>query len=112
VLEAVAHQQLNAITDAEVIQELVHHYHRAGRLVAGAVAIRRFRLLIPDTHAVTADDAMAALDLLVQFPALDARDAVHYAVMRRVGVSHIITVDQHFATLPGVACVDPRDVPL
>ncbi len=111
-LEAVAQQHLAAVTDAEVMQELVHHYHRRGQLAAGGVFIQRFCELVLEVYPVGPEDVAAAMNLLLRHPILDARDAIHWAVMRRNGVSHVITADRHFSDLPGIVRVDPRELDL
>jgi predicted nucleic acid-binding protein len=110
VLSAVAAQRLTAVTDAEVVQEIVHHYRRSGRLQDARPAIHNFALVVPEVEPVRLEDALEAVDLLLAGPGLSSRDALHYAVMRRLGVTHIITADRHFADLPGVRCLDPREI--
>jgi uncharacterized protein len=112
IIVAIGDDRLGALTDAEMVQELIHRYHRRGRLGEAAFVIRRLMAVIPEIQPVLPDDVQLALELALAHPQLSASDAVHYAVMRRVGVSHIITADKHFAGLPAVVRVDPRDVPL
>jgi len=47
-------------------------------------------------------------DIMREAPALPAHDALHLAVMRRHDITHIITVDRHFAGLSDVTVLDPH----
>jgi predicted nucleic acid-binding protein len=52
---------------------------------------------------ITRHDVEAARDIVLQFRGLSARDTIHGAVMRRHGISTIMTFDRGFAGLPGIS---------
>jgi len=52
--------------------------------------------------AVEGSDVLAAKDLLHAHPKLSARDAVHAAVMRRHGITEIVSFDPGFDALSGL----------
>ena len=48
-------------------------------------------------------------DLYREYPDVQARDAVHAAVMRGHSLTHIVTADRHFDRFVGLRRVDPMD---
>jgi len=109
VLEAAATGRIVAVTDAEVIQEIAYRYWHIGRLAEGLEVARDFAAVVAKTAEVGAEDALAMVEALAANPGLPPRDALHYVVMRRLGVAAIITADKHFRGLAGIVAVDPRD---
>ena len=112
ILEAAVTGQLRLASDVEVVQELTHRFWRGKRLRPGLNIARAFMAAIPLLLPVEVADIVAMTDALTSYPHLSPRDALHYAVMRRNGIHHIITADRHFASLPGIICLDPRELPL
>jgi uncharacterized protein len=89
------------VTDAEVLQEILHRY----------VSIRRHDAIGPAMEAVlsmvdrvfpmeVADVELAAG--IVHGTRVSARDAVHVAVMRRRGIDRIMTFDRGFDQVEGI----------
>ena len=56
------------------------------------------------------EDVQVAAALADQYPGLSARDLLHAAVMRRLGVERIISADRDFDRLPGIIRLDPSAV--
>lgn len=91
------------VTDAEVLQEILHRY----------VAMRRqdfiqraFDSLLGITDQVFAIDQAAAergKEIVLGHPRLSARDAVHLAVMELQGIDRILSFDSGFDGYPGIA---------
>jgi len=109
ILEAAASGKIVAVTDAEVIQEIAYRYWHINRLAEGLEIARDFAMAIPRVLPVDVQDTMAMLELLAAHPQLTPRDALHCAVMNRHGISRIVTADRHFASVPGIVSIDPRD---
>lgn len=90
------------VSDAEVLQEILHRY----------VAIRRqdfiqraFDSLLGITDQVFAIDRAAAergKEIVLGNPRLSARDALHLAVMELQGIDRILSFDSGFDGYPGV----------
>lgn len=57
--------------------------------------------MVDEVFPVDREDVERARRLLGT-TALSARDAVHVAIMRRRGVSRILTFDRRFDALPGI----------
>lgn len=113
ILELVAAYPYAFVTDAEVLQELMHRYlaihqwHTYGREL-----FSKFRELADGRiEAIYARDVELAAQLVDQYPRLSARDLIHLAVMRRLGITQIVTADKAFDALPDVQRLDPLDLP-
>ena len=90
------------VTDAEVVQELLHRYRAIGRMDAMEAATDALLSLVDEVYPIDRDDVIAARRLLVRLPAISARDAVHVATMRRHGVDDILTFDAGFDAVGGL----------
>ena len=91
------------MTDAEVLQELLHRYRAIGRLDAMEAAIGRLaqprrRGLSPSSGTTSSLRGGCSCGL----PRLSARDALHVATMRRHGVDDILTFDSGFDAVGGL----------
>jgi predicted nucleic acid-binding protein len=91
------------VTDAEVLQEILHRYAAIGRRDAIQPAFDALLGVVDEVFAVEAADAAGAKDRLLRDDRLSARDALHLAVMRRRGVRRILTFDTDFDRFPDVA---------
>lgn len=106
-LREVADGKLEAVTSAEVIQEILHRATRIGRHDAGAALARAsldlFAPVLPITHAL-----MRRLpDLVDRYPNLEARDLVHVATCLHEGIRDIISPDKGFDAVDGIRRLDP-----
>lgn len=90
------------VTDAEVLQEICHRYAAIGRHVAIQPAFDMMLGLADDVLAIDRVDAVTAKDIVLGYPSLSARDAVHAAVMRRHGIERVMTFDRGFDALPDI----------
>jgi len=89
------------VTDAEVLQEILHRYFAIDRRDAIGPAFDALLGVVDEVFPVERDDVDRARRLLGA-AGLSARDAVHVAIMRRRGVSRILTFDRGFDGIPGV----------
>ena len=98
------------VTDAEVFQEIMHHYLRTERWEAGQVVVESFAAMMRGwVSSVAIDDVLAAGLLANTHRGLSTRDLLHLAVMRRLGVTRIVTADADFDKAPGIIRLDPVD---
>ena len=110
VLAAVNDKPEAFVTDAEVFQEIMHHYLRTERWEAGQVVVESFAAMMQGrVSPVTIDDVLAAGLLANTHRGLSSRDLLHLAVMRRLGVARIVTADADFGRVPGIIRLDPAD---
>jgi len=91
------------VTDAEVLQEILHRYTAIDRRDAIQPAFGVLLAVVDDVVPITGDDVAAAKDIVMQVRGLSARDAIHAAVMQRHGISMIMTFDRGFTALPGIS---------
>jgi predicted nucleic acid-binding protein len=90
------------VTDAEVLQEILHRYGAIRRLDAIPPTFDVLLELTDEVFPVELRDVLAARDVLLGSPDLSARDALHVALMRRHGVESILTFDTAFDRVPGI----------
>ena len=110
VLAAVNDNPEAFVTDAEVFQEIMHHYLRTERRDAGQAVVENFAAMMHSrVSPVSIDDVLAAGQLAKEHQGLSSRDLLHLAVMHRLGVTRIVTADADFGRVPGIIRVDPAD---
>jgi predicted nucleic acid-binding protein len=101
------------LTDAEVLQEILHRYLSVRLWEQGRQVLRDFVDLMGNrVQAVMARDVEYAARLADEVAGLSARDFVHAAVIARLGVRQIITADRGFDRLSAVQRLDPAAVNL
>ena len=111
ILRMVGESPRSFVTDAEVLQELLHRYLASRRRALGREVVRAFaRAMHGRVEPVHAADVTLAADLADINPQVSARDLVHAAVMRRLAASRIISADTDFDRLAGVERLDPLGV--
>lgn len=93
------------VTDAEVLQEILHRYVAIGRRDAIQPAFDAILGVVDDVFPVEQADVEGAKTILYGHAQLSARDAVHLAVMQRHGVTRIMSFDAAFEEFPGVTRV-------
>jgi len=89
------------VTDAEVLQEILHRYVAIDRRDAIGPALDAVLGVVDEVFPVERGDVEGARRLVLT-TALSARDAVHLAIMRRRGVDRIITFDRGFDGIAGI----------
>ncbi|MDP9382971.1 MAG: type II toxin-antitoxin system VapC family toxin [Chloroflexota bacterium] len=112
ILRLIGSQPEAFITDAEVLEELLHRYLRA-RLWPdpGSLVLHSFDLLMRGRiETIRAEDVMDAAGFATGLPDIPARDLLHFAVMTRLGASRVVTADKDFAKLLSVTRLDPADL--
>lgn len=90
------------VTDAEVLQEILHRYTAINKRDAIEPALRALLDVVDDVVAIEKRDVLRAAEI-TQNPALmSARDAVHIAVMERHAIGSILSFDADFDRWPGL----------
>ena len=101
-LERVRSGDVEGCTSTEVLQEILYRYSAIGRRDLGAEVYDLFVQLCPVVFDVTLADTDGARNLLLDYPALSARDCIHAAVMRNHDVEVIATFDTSFDRVMGI----------
>ena len=101
-LERLAMDREALVTDAEVLQEILHRYRAIDRPDAVQPAFDALLALVDRVLPVGRDTALRAKDELLARWNLSARDALHVAVMREHRVGRILSFDRGFDAVPGI----------
>jgi uncharacterized protein len=101
-LEKAIMDRQRLVTDAEVLQEILHRYTSINRRDAIQPAFDTLLALVDVVLAVDQETVVEAKQIVLGYPQLSARDAVHLAVMRRHGIDRILSFDTGFDGLPGI----------
>jgi hypothetical protein len=102
VLERLALDRRRLVTDAEVLQEILHRYRAIDRPDAIQPALDALLGLVDEVLPVDRESVMDAWAELAARWSLSARDALHVAVMRRHGIAEILSFDRGFDSVPGL----------
>lgn len=90
------------VSDAEVLQEILHRYVAIGRRDAVQPAFDALLGVVDEVFPIDVQDVRDAKQIIVGARPLSARDAIHVAVMRRYGVRRVLTFDSGFDGIRGV----------
>lgn len=99
--EAIADSE-RLVTDAEVLQEILHRYVAFGRREAIQPAFDVLLGIVDEVFPVDADAVERAKSILYGKPRISARDAIHLATMAAHGSTRIMSFDKGFDGYPGV----------
>jgi uncharacterized protein len=89
------------VTDAAVLQEILHRYVAIDRRDAIEPCSAALIGVVDEVFPIESDDVRRA-SAIVRSSRVTARDAIHLAVMQRRGISQILTFDHGFDTIPGI----------
>jgi predicted nucleic acid-binding protein len=90
------------VTDAEVLQEILHRYISINRMDAVQPAFDAIWGIVDEVFPIEAADVQMAKTVLAGSRRLSARDALHIAIMERHGIDRILSFDAGFDTRPGI----------
>lgn len=108
VIRNVATGELDAVTDAEVFQEILYRYlHIGEREKAFQVFDRFHRIMLGRILPIEDTDVQQARTLAERYVDLSPRDLIHLAVMLRHDMQEIITTDAGFDLVQEVRRIDP-----
>ncbi len=101
-LERLVSERQRLVTDAEVLQEILHRYVAIDRRDAIQPAFDALLMVVDEVLAVDGAAAERAKEIVLGHRRLSARDAVHLAVMEQHGIEQILSFDSGFDGFPGV----------
>lgn len=107
ILKAVAEKDLSAVSSVEVLQELLHRYTALGHRQRAVAVASAFMEIVVEILPVIPEDVVRAMEILHSLPRIQTRDVMHVAVMRRHGITTIISADKHFDAVPDLIRLDP-----
>ena len=101
-LERLVSERQRLVTDAEVLQEILHRYVAVDRRDAIQPAFDTLLGIVDQVLAVDGTAAERAKEIVLGHRQLSARDAIHLAVMEQHGIEQILSFDSGFDGFPGV----------
>jgi uncharacterized protein len=101
-LEELVSGQERLVTDAEVLQEILHRYVSIARPDAIQPAFNALLGVVDQVFSVDQGAVERAKQIVLGHKALSARDAVHLAIMQIHGIKRILSFDRGFDSFPGI----------
>ncbi|OGA32467.1 MAG: ribonuclease [Betaproteobacteria bacterium RIFCSPLOWO2_12_FULL_62_13b] len=102
ILEALVADRQRLVTDAEVMQEILHRYVAIERPDAIQPAFDALLGLVDEVFPIDRDAAERAKRIVLGQRRLSARDAIHVATMEQHGIGRIMSFDSGFDGVPGI----------
>jgi predicted nucleic acid-binding protein len=90
------------VTDAEVLQEILHRYVAIGRRDAIAPAFETILDVVDEVLPIEREEVERARRLLETTDRLSARDAIHVAIMEKHRIERVMSFDRGFDGIPGL----------
>jgi predicted nucleic acid-binding protein len=90
------------VTDAEVLQEILHRYTATNKREAIGPAFQVTLDVIDEVLPIDKAVVLRAGEIAKDPALMSARDAVHIAVMERHGIRSILSFDADFDRWPGL----------
>ncbi len=110
ILRAIANGELQAVTDAEVLQEILYRYLHIGQKEKGLKIFDSFRRIMLGYILPVEDlDVQLAREFVERYSFLSPRDLIHLAVMWRHNVREIVTADTGFDLVDGIRRINPLE---
>ena len=101
-LEQLIAKDERLVTDAKVLQEILHRYTAIDRKDAIQPAFDAIVGIVDEVFPIEAADVEQAKTVLAGSRRLSARDALHIAIMERHGIDRILSFDTGFDARPGI----------
>jgi uncharacterized protein len=95
-LESAVARQETLVTDAEVLQEVLHRYHSINRPDAIQAAFDVLLAVVQEVLPIELPTVQRAKEVMAAHPGLSARDAIHLAVMDAHGIRRLMSFDTGF----------------
>jgi predicted nucleic acid-binding protein len=102
-LEQCISERRRLVSDAEVLQEILHRYVAIDRRDAIQPAFDALLGVVDEIFPIEASTVERAKAIVQGRRPLSARDAIHVAVMEQQGIKEIMTFDAGFDGHPGIA---------
>ena len=101
-LERLAVDNRRLVSDAEVLQEILHRYVAIGRRDAIQPAFEALLSIVDDVFPITVATLERARDVVLGSTTISARDAIHVAAMQQHGIEEILSFDRGFDGVAGI----------
>ena len=101
-LEKLISDRQRLVTDAEVLQEILHRYVAIDRRDAIEPCFDALLGVVDDVLAVDRAVVERAKQIVLGYRQLSARDAVHLSAMEKNGIEQILSFDSGFDVFPRI----------
>lgn len=101
-LESLVSDRQRLVTDAEVLQEILHRYTAIDRRDAIQPAFDALLGIVDEVLFIDLPATERAKQIVLGHRQLSARDAVHLSVMIQHGIQRILSFDSGFDGFPGI----------
>jgi len=101
-LEKLVSDRERLVTDAEVLQEILHRYIAINRRDAIQAAFDALLGVVDEVMPVDLAATQRAREIVLGRRRLSARDALHLAIMEQHHIERILSFDSGFDGFPGV----------
>jgi len=105
IIERCLTERERLVTDAEVLQEILHRYVAIDRRDAIQAVFEALFGVVDEVFPVQRTNVERAKAIVLGHRGLSARDALHIAVMEEHGIDRIMSFDAGFDGFPGIARV-------
>ncbi len=109
IVRGIASRKISAVTSTEVVQEILHRYIALGKREIAVNSVKGIVALLSPLLAISEEIVLQASKLILEYPSLNARDALHIATMLENNLTHILSVDSHFDLVKEVTRCNPAD---
>lgn len=91
------------VTNAEVLQEILHRYAAVDRRDAIQPAFDALLGIVDEVLPINAAAAERAKEIVLGYRKISARAALHLATMEQYGIARILSFDSGFDEFPGTS---------
>ncbi len=101
-LEKLSNEHERLVTDAEVLQEILHRYASVNLYHRIQPAYDALLNTVDEVLPIDHPSLERAKQIVLGYRRFSARDAVHLAVMQQHGIQRILSFDSGFDRFPGI----------
>jgi predicted nucleic acid-binding protein len=101
-LEGLVADRARLVTDAEALNEILHRYTALDRRGYIQLAYDVLLGVVDEVLPVERETLERSKQLVLQYPTLAVRTAVHVAVMQQHGIESVLSFDTGFDRVPGI----------
>ena len=101
-VEKLIRDRQRLVTDAEVLQEILHRYVAIDRREAIQPAFNALLGIVDEVLPIDGKAAERAKQIVLEYRRISARDAMHLSVMEQNGIKRILSFDAGFDSVAGV----------
>ena len=101
-IEKLVRDRQRLVTDAEVLQEILHRYVALDRRDAIQPAFDALLAVADEVLPIDQPAVERAKEIVLQYRRLSARDALHVAIAEQYGIAEILSFDSGFDSVPGI----------